>query len=85
MTDDTKRILLPLAASKALAAFAERIGQDPQELAAEAIERFIAEEEPIVEKVLEGIEDIRQGRTFSHDEVMREMRQVIEDAARKRA
>lgn len=85
MTEEIKRIVLPPAAAKALTAFAERIGQDPQALAAEAIERFIADEEPIVEAILEGLEDIRNGRTVSHEDVMSDLDRIIRDADRKRA
>lgn len=85
MTDESERLLLPISASRALRAFAERIGQDPQELAAEAIERFIAEEEPIAEKVLAAMKSIEAGNYVSHEEAMRRFEETIERAARKRA
>lgn len=84
MSDD-HRLLLPPAASRALVEFAGRIGRDPHELAAEAIERFIADEEPIAERVLEALEDVRAGRVVSHEEAMRQFREAIAAAAPKRA
>jgi predicted transcriptional regulator len=85
MSDDPKLVTLPPAASRALIAFAERIGQNPQELAAEAIERFIAEEEPIAEKVLKAMEEVRAGRSISHEDAIRGFKETIAKAARKRA
>lgn len=85
MSDDTESVTLPPATSRALTAFANRIGQDPQALAAEAIERFIAEEEPIAEKVLKAMADVRSGRSVSHEDAMRGFRETIARASRKRA
>lgn len=83
--NDEKSLVLPEAASRALVEFAERIGREPQELAAEAIERFIADEEPIAEAVLQGLESLRNGRSIPHEEVVRHMQEVIHRADRKRA
>ncbi|WP_020177584.1 hypothetical protein [Methylopila sp. M107] len=83
MSDDPKLVTLPPAASRALRAFAERIGQDPQALAAEAIERFIAEEEPIADRVLQSLEDMRQGRFLTPEQVMERLEAKIDQASRK--
>ena len=84
MSDD-QRLVLPPAASRALVEFAERIGRDPQELAAEAIERFIAEEEPIAEAVLQAIKNIDEGKFFTHEEMLERFASRTEQMPRKRA
>jgi predicted transcriptional regulator len=53
-------------------------------LAAEAVSAYVARELAIVEGVNQGLEDVRQGRTVSHEEAMSELASLIEAAERDR-
>ena len=54
-------------------------------LAAEAVEAYVARELAIVEGIGEGLEDVRKGRTVSHDEAMAELNAAIDAAERERS
>jgi len=54
-------------------------------LAAEAVSAYVARELAIVEGINEGLEDIRKGRTVSHEEAMSELTSVIDTAERDRS
>jgi predicted transcriptional regulator len=54
-------------------------------LAAEAVSAYVARELAIVEGINEGLDDVRNGRTVSHDEAMSELASVIEAAGRDRS
>lgn len=54
-------------------------------LAAEAVSAYVARELAIVEGINEGLEDIRKGRTVSHEEAMSELASVIDAAERDRS
>lgn len=47
-------------------------------LAAEAVSAYVARELAIVDGINEGLDDVRNGRTVSHDEAMSELASVIE-------
>ena len=85
MTEIPKTVTLTPAMSRALLTFAERTGRTAEELATEAIERFIADEEPIVEKVLQALEEVRNGQVVTHEEAVRGFRETIARAALRRA
>lgn len=53
-------------------------------LAAEAVSAYVARELAIVEGVNQGLEDVRQGRTVSHEEAMSELASLIEAVERDR-
>jgi len=52
--------------------------------AAEALEHYIDEELDIVEGILRGIADVEAGRTVPHEQVIAELREIVETARRKR-
>lgn len=54
-------------------------------LAAEAVEAYVARELAIVEGVVEGLEDVRNGRTVAHDDAMAELNAAIDAAERERS
>lgn len=54
-------------------------------LAAEAVSAYVARELAIVEGISEGLEDVRKGRTVSHEEAMSELASVIDTAGRDRS
>ena len=51
-------------------------------LAAEAVSAYVARELAIVEGIAEGLEDVREGRTVSHEEAMSELASTIRAAER---
>ena len=54
-------------------------------LAAEAVSAYVARELAIVEGINEGLEDVRKGRTVSHEEAVSELAAVIDTAERDRS
>ncbi|MFZ1990780.1 MAG: ribbon-helix-helix protein, CopG family [Alphaproteobacteria bacterium] len=60
---------------------AEATDRSKSYLAAEAIESYVAHELPIVEKILEGLKSVREGRTIPHAEAMAHVRRTIERVA----
>lgn len=52
-------------------------------LAVEAISSYVAHELPIVEGIAKALADIDAGNWVSHEEVMREMDEIIKAAAAK--
>lgn len=53
-------------------------------LAAEAVEAYVARELAIVDGINEGLADIRNGRTVTHDDAMAELNAAIDAAERER-
>jgi predicted transcriptional regulator len=54
-------------------------------LAGEAIANYVERELAIVAGILEGIEDMKAGRTVPHDEAMARLRRTIENAKERNA
>ena len=54
-------------------------------LAAEAVSAYVARELAIVEGINQGLEDVRHGRTVSHDEAMSELASIVDMAERARS
>jgi predicted transcriptional regulator len=52
-------------------------------LVAEALDTYLSSDLEIAESIQRGIEDIRAGRTIPHEQVMTELRAII-DRAKKR-
>ena len=52
-------------------------------LAAEAVEAYVARELAIVNGINEGLADIRNGRTVTHDDAMAELNAAIDAAERE--
>jgi predicted transcriptional regulator len=63
-----------------LAELAHRTRRTSSFLAGEAIADYVARELEIVEKINEGLEDVRAGRVVSHEQVMDETQAIIEAA-----
>lgn len=53
-------------------------------LAAEAVEAYVARELAIVDGINEGLADIRNGRTVTHDDAMAELNAAIDAAEREK-
>jgi predicted transcriptional regulator len=67
-----------------LAELADRTQRTSSFLAGEAIAAYVARELEIVEKINEGLEDVRAGRVVSHEQVMDETRAIIEAGEKAR-
>lgn len=71
------KLELPQQAEDGLARLAARAGIPAEAVASEALEHFVAEELAIIEGIERGLEDMRQGRLVSHDEVMRDIDNLL--------
>jgi predicted transcriptional regulator len=76
---------LPDDLSTRLDKLAKRTGRTKTFYMIEAITNYVNREAEIVEGILEGMEDIRAGRTLSHADVKRKSRSIIAAAARRKA
>ena len=74
----TITIRVPVEIKAKLDRLAELTDRSRSYLAAEALEIYTRYELEIVEGVLEGIADVETGRTIPHEQVMREMHELIE-------
>jgi predicted transcriptional regulator len=67
----------------------ERIGAATKRsksfLAQEAIERYVAMEEPHILGIMEALDDMRAGKGIPHEEAMRQLDETIAAATKKRA
>lgn len=67
----------------------DRIAADTRQskalLAGEAVAAYVERELEIIEGIKRGLADARAGRVVSHEQVMAEARQVIENVKREKA
>jgi predicted transcriptional regulator len=70
------KLELPQQAQDGLARLATRAGIPAEAVASEALEHFVAEELAIMEGFERGLDDMRQGRLVSHEEVMRDIERL---------
>jgi predicted transcriptional regulator len=75
---------LPDDLSVRLDRLAKRTGRTKTFYMIEAITNFVNSEAEIVDGILEGMEDIRAGRTMSHADVKRKSRSIVTAAARRK-
>lgn len=54
-------------------------------LAAEAVSAYVTRELAIVEGINQGLDDVRRGRTASHEEAMSELASIVDAAERARS
>jgi len=59
-------------------------GRSSSYLTAEAITAYVAQEIRIVDAILAGQEDIRNGRLIPHNHVLEQVKQVIAASAKQR-
>jgi len=81
----TLTIRLPQAVKDKLDQLALDTDRSKSYLAAEAVEHYVDRELAIVASIKRGLEDMKAGRTVPHEQVMAEVREIIEAAKRKRA
>jgi predicted transcriptional regulator len=80
----TLTVRLPAEVKHRLNLLAERTGRTRSCLAGEAIAGYVAHELAIIEGIHEGLEDVRSGRVTPHDQVMEEIRAIIDAADKDR-
>jgi predicted transcriptional regulator len=73
--------MIPAELDEALARLATARGKSKSELICEALADYVAYEEEFAAAVREGIADLEAGRTVPHDQVVREIEELL---ARKR-
>lgn len=71
-------VRLPAEVKDRLDLLAERTRRTRSFLAGEAIAGYVAHELAIIEGIHEGLEDVRAGRVTPHDQVMEEIRAIID-------
>lgn len=80
----TITVRIPVAVREKLDRLAEITRRSRSFHAAEALARYTDEELEIVEGILEGIADVEAGRVVPHEQVVAELREIVETARRKR-
>ena len=84
MSSTTLTVRLPPEVKDRLDLLAERTRRTRSFLAGEAIAGYVAHELAIIEGIHEGLEDVRAGRIIPHDQVMEEIRAIIDAADKDR-
>jgi predicted transcriptional regulator len=82
LSTTTVTVRLPPEVKDRLDLLAERTRRTRSFLAGEAIAGYVAHELAIIEGIREGLDDLHAGRVVPHDQVMDEVRAIIEDAER---
>ncbi|MGH6906217.1 MAG: type II toxin-antitoxin system RelB family antitoxin [Geminicoccaceae bacterium] len=82
MSTTTLTVRLPAEVKDRLDRLAERTRRTKSFLAGEAIAGYVTHELAIIEGIHQGLDDMRAGRVIPHDQVMKEVRAIIEDAER---
>jgi predicted transcriptional regulator len=80
----TLTVRLPETTKDQLAQLAEKTRRTSSFLAAEAIAAYVARELSIIDAIHAGMDDVRNGRTIPHDEVMQQMHDQIAASRKKR-
>jgi predicted transcriptional regulator len=80
----TVTVRLPPEVKDRLDLLAERTRRIRSLLAGEATAGYVAHDLAIIEGIHEGLDDLRAGRVVEHDQVMAEVRSIIEDAEKAR-
>lgn len=85
MNDTTITVRVSTELRNRLEAIGKATQRSKSFLSKEAIERFVESEEEVLEGIEEGLEDMRAGRTVSHEEAVRRIDEAITRATRKSA
>jgi predicted transcriptional regulator len=84
MSTTTLTVRLPPGVRNRLNQLAEHTQRSEASLAGEAIADYVERELEIVEKINQGLEDVRAGRVVPHDEAMQQIRATIAKIAQER-
>lgn len=85
MTDITFSVRIPQETKTMLDALSKSTQRSKNFLAREAIMKFVQSEAEIVEDIMQGLEDVKAGRTVPHEDVVKTSRAIIADAHRRKA
>ena len=85
MSDVTVTVRMPREMRDRLEAIGAATQRSKSFLAKMAIGQFVETEAEIIEGIHEALADIEAGRVVSHEEVMRQTREIIKTAARRKA
>lgn len=84
MTDITFSVRIPQETKSMLDALSKSTQRSKNFLAREAITRFVQGEAEIVEGIMQGLEDVKAGRTVPHKDVVKKSRSIIQAAHRRK-
>jgi predicted transcriptional regulator len=85
MTDTTITVRVSTELRDRLEAIAKETRRSKSFLSNEAIERFVESEEEFIESIRQARQDMAEGRGIPHEQVMREIEEMIADAERFQA
>ena len=77
MPDGGVMVRIPEDTGAALDALSAKMGRTPEALAAEAITDYVAREMRTLDAIERGMADARAGRVTPHEEVMREVWDIV--------
>ena len=78
----TMTIRVPVETKERLDRLSQNTRRSRSFLAAEAVTRYVETEAEIVEGIMCGIEDMKAGRTVSHEDAMAELQAIVDEARR---
>jgi predicted transcriptional regulator len=85
MTDTTITVRVSTELRNRLEAIAKETRRSKSFLSNEAIERYVESEEEFIESIKQGMKELDEGKGIPHEEVMREIDEMIADAERYQA
>jgi predicted transcriptional regulator len=85
MTDITFSVRIPQETKTMLDALSKSTQRSKNFLAREAITRFVQSEAEIVEGIMQGLEDVKAGRTVLHEDVVKTSRTIVAEAYERKA
>ena len=78
----TMTIRVPIETKERLDRLSQNTRRSRSFLAAEAVTRYVETEADIVDGIMRGIEDMKAGRTVSHEDAMAELQAIVDEARR---
>ena len=78
----TMTIRVPIETKERLDRLSQNTRRSRSFLAAEAVTRYVETEADIVDGIMRGIEDMKAGRTVSHEDAMAELQGIVDEARR---
>jgi predicted transcriptional regulator len=85
MTDTTITVRVSTELRNRLEAISKETRRSKSFLSNEAIERYVESEEEFIESIKQGMKELDEGKGIPHEEVMREIDEMIADAERYQA
>lgn len=85
MADVTFSVRLPEATKVLLDSLSKSTNRSKNYLAREAITSFVQSEAEIVEGIMQGVADVKAGRTVPHGQVVRKSRTIIKAAYKRKS